>query len=141
MSAKKKDEGSGPQYNIKGGIHAGRDVIMGDQTNKLVQQAEKSQSPEDFGKALQAIQKELVALKAQSGLTSAQSRNLEAAESKVKDAAEKAASEKPQANEIQTDLKEAQETMDLLSKGIGSAIRLGATLGNLALMALKIFGH
>ena len=140
MAAKKNDHNSGPQYNIKGGIHAGRDVIMGDQINYLVQQVERSQTPADFNKALEAIQKELAALKAKSGLTSAEARNLEAAESKVKEAAEKAASEKPPANEIQADLKEAQETMDLLTKGISSAVQLGAMLGKLALMALKIFG-
>ena len=140
MAQRKKLQTEGPTYNIEGGVHAERDVIMGNQINYLSKQVEEVHSPADFIQALNDIQKTLAELKAQPNLTKPQANNLEAAKEKVDEAAEKAASEKPPANEIQADLKEAQETMDLLSKGIGTAVQLGTMLGNLALMAVKIFG-
>jgi hypothetical protein len=73
-------------------------------------------------------------------LSSAQTRNIEAAEEQVAKAAEEAAKPDTDGTQVQETLKEAQETFDLLSGGIASAAGLGIVLGNLAKLAIQLFG-
>jgi hypothetical protein len=58
----------------------------------------------------------------------------------IQDAAEEAAKDKPVAERIKTTLDSAKETMEKLGGSIGAAVNLGTLLGNLALMAFKLFG-
>ena len=140
MPAKKKPPTHGPTFNIKGGVHAGRDVIMGDQYNRIFQKVEQNPSPAEFAAALRAAREEIDAQKQQPGLTSAQVRNLEIASVKVLEAADKPGQPEPPVDEIKAALSEAKETMDLLSGSLLSAVNLGALLGNLILLAGRVFG-
>jgi hypothetical protein len=140
MTEEKNNKGDDPTYHIKGGIHAGRDVIMGNQINYLAEKVEKVDSPAEFVQSLKEIQRTLAALKKQPDLTGAQTRNIEAAENKVQEAAEKADSDTPPIDEIQDDLKEAKETMDVLAGAITAAAALGTVLGSLGLMVARILG-
>jgi hypothetical protein len=139
MAAKKKKTG-GTQINVRGGIHAGRDVVMGDQYNQIYQKVEQNPSPAEFLSALQQVQQELALIKQQPDLNSALVRNLEVVESSVIMAAEIAGQPEPPADDIKVTLIEAKETMDLISGSLGSAVKLGTLIGNLALLAGRVFG-
>jgi hypothetical protein len=140
MAAKKEKQADGTQFNIKGGIHAGRDVVMGDQYNQIYQKVEQNPSPVEFLAALQQVQQELALIKQQPDLNTALVRNLEIVESSVIVAAEMADQPEPPADDIKATLTEAKETMDLISGSLGSAVKLGALIGNLALLAGRVFG-
>jgi hypothetical protein len=127
----------GQVFNIEGGVHAGRDVVMGDQYNYDV---ENIQNAAEFARVLEAVQAQLAALKQQPELNSAQVRNLKEAEEKVAEAVEETQQPKPLAERIQSTLTEAKETMDLLGGSLQSAAALGTTISGLILMAAKIFG-
>ena len=139
MAAKKKKSG-GTQINVKGGIHAGRDVVMGKQYNQIYQKVEQNPSPTEFLSALQQVQQELAVFKQQPDLNSALVRNLEVVESNVIVAAEMAGQPEPPADDIKAALTEATDTMDLVSRSLKSAMKLGALIGNLALLAERVFG-
>ncbi len=113
---------------------------MGDQYNRIVQNVEQNPSPAGFLEALQEVQKELAALHEQADLTAAQTRNLESAQNSLQQAADKTSQPQPPAGEIKAALKDAKETMDVLSGSIVSAAKLGALLGNLILLAGRVFG-
>ncbi|MCX6080210.1 MAG: hypothetical protein NTW32_11805, partial [Chloroflexi bacterium] len=72
MGKKIKQEDTQPTekqvFIIKGGIHAGRDVIQGDQTNYITQQIANIQSSAEFVRALNEVQAQIAALKTQPGL-------------------------------------------------------------------------
>lgn len=139
MAAKKKKKG-GTEINVKGGIHAGRDVVMGDQYNQIYQKVEQNPSPAEFATALQKVQQELAVIKQRSDLNPTVVSNLEVVENRVIVAAEMAAQPEPPADDIKATLTEAKETMDLISGSVGSAMKLGVLLGNLALLAERVFG-
>jgi hypothetical protein len=139
MVEKKNDKGS-TRITIKGNVNAGRDVVMGDQYNQIVQNVEQNPTPSEYVSALQKVQQELAAMKQQSGLTAAQVRTIDAVESQVVIAAEIANQPEPPVDEIKAALTDAKETMDLLKDSLVSAVSLGALLGNLALMASRVFG-
>jgi osmotically-inducible protein OsmY len=140
MAGKREKKAGGTQINIEGGVHAGRDVIVGDQHNKIVQKLEQNPSPSEFRAALHEVQRELAAMKQQANLTAAQVRNLEAAENQVSLAVEIASQPEPPVDEIKATLTDAKETMDLLSDSLISAVNLGALIGNLSLLAGRVFG-
>jgi hypothetical protein len=71
---------SGLTVNIKGNVTAGRDVIMHDQYNIGVTNVT---TPTEFPAKLIEAQTAIAALKQQPDLTSAQKRNVEAAEQQV----------------------------------------------------------
>ena len=140
MSAKPKKEQQAKQiFNIAGGVHAGRDVIQGDQVNYITTNVANIQSTAEFASALGQVQAQIAALK-QGALTSAQARNIEAAEIKVSEAAAETKKPQPLGEHIKTTLNEAKETMELLAGGLSAATALGTTLGGLAVVALKLFG-
>jgi len=138
MSTKPKKEQQARQvFNITGGIHAGRDVIQGDQTNYI--NTANIQSPAEFASALQQVQAQIAEMK-QGPLTSAQARNIEAAELKVTEATDEIKKPQPLGERIKASLSDAKETMELLAASLKPAVELGTTLGSLAVLALKLFG-
>ena len=129
-------------FDIKGGIHAGRDVIMGDQENTFyqTQQILNVTSPNQFIEELQKLREEIARLKSLSDVSPAAMRRLFAVEGDIVEAIVEAKKEEPVAERIKTTLDGAKETMEKLGGSITTAVSLGTTLGNLALMAWKIFG-
>ncbi|MEA3350205.1 MAG: hypothetical protein U9Q82_06265 [Chloroflexota bacterium] len=126
--------------NVEGGIHAGRDVIQGDQINYGDIQITNASTPDEFTQKLAEIQSAIQTLKQQPDLSSAQTRNIEAAEEQVSKAAGEVQNPETDGKDVQKTLTEAKETFDLLSSGIASAAGLGVVLGNMAKLAIQIFG-
>ena len=125
---------------VVGGIHAGRDVIMGDQYNDLRQQVAQIGTPAEFVAQVQALQAQLAALKQQPDLLPAQVQTLEVVEGNVQEAVEEAQKPEPLAARITATLTGASAVMDSLSKSVQAAVGLGAVLGGLAQIALRLFG-
>jgi hypothetical protein len=140
MNEKKKDQDNQPGIHIEGGVHAGRDVIMGDQYNHIVQNVEQNPTPSVYISALKDVQKELTTLRQQPNLNATQVRNIDTAQGKVQEATEKASQPQPAVNEIQAALSEAKDTMDLLAGSILAAASLGVVIGNLIGWAGRVFG-
>jgi len=137
---KKRRSSEKPRITVSGGIHAGRDVIMGDQYNDLRQQVLHIGSPQEFLERASAVQAQLAEIKQQPDLLPAQVRRIEAVEGDVQEAIEEAKKDKPQGKSIKSTLDGAKETMDKLAEGVKSAIGLGSVLGGLAQIAIKLFG-
>ncbi len=140
-SASPKNSG-GPNIVVHGNINVGGDFISRDQyktvnhnetTNNISSQA-------DFVSALNQLKAEIEALKSQPGIEPTVVRRLNTVGGDITDVITEAESEKPTAERIKSTLESAKDTMDRISGSIGSAVTLGTTLGNLALMAWKIFG-
>lgn len=130
------------KFDIKGGVHAGRDVIMGDQENIIyrTQQTLKITSPVHFIEELQKLKAEIEGLKSLPGLEPAVVRRLTAVEGDIQDAVIEAKKGEPVVERIKNTLDGAKETIDKLGGSIAGAVNLGTTLGSLALMAWKVFG-
>ena len=145
MAAKlKKDDTqpAGQVFNIKGGIHAGRDVIQGNQTNYITynaQQIANLSSPAEFLTVLQQAQAQIAEIK-KAELGKAQARNLEVAETLLVEVVEEVQKPQPALERIKETLAEAKETMELLSGSVAAAATLGTTLGGLAATAIRLFG-
>ena len=131
-----------PRFDIKGGIHAQRDVIMGDQSNVLYQTAQTLNitAPVQFIEELQRLKVEIGRLKSMPDMEPAAARRLTAVEGDIEEAIVEAEKDEPRAERINSALDGAKETMDKLGGSVASAVNLGMTLGNLALMAWKLFG-
>jgi len=152
MSSKKKNSSS-TTFNIKGGIHAGgniiqgdqtiyhasRDIIQGDQVNYTINY-QNIQSPAELAVVLQQVQAQMAALKQQPGLTGAQKQIVESAGKKVAEAAEESGKPEPLGERIQTTLAEAKDYMDSIGGSLQSAAALGKAIGGLLVMVAKIFG-
>lgn len=136
-----KDSGD-PVFNINGGIHAGRDVVNEPQTNYITinNTVTNIQSPAELVTALRQLQAQVAALKAVPGLDEGDIKTVEAVEGRVQAAAGEAQKAEPDGGRITTTLEKARKTLDLLGGSVGSAVTLGATLGNLILAATKLFG-
>ena len=128
-------------YNIEGGIHAKR-VVMGDQTNYHYQteQTVNITTPAQFVDELQKLKAEIERVKLQPNVDPAAARRLDVAQADIQDAIIEAKKEEPVAERINNTLDGAKDTMEKLGGSITSAVNLGTTLGNLALLAWKIFG-
>lgn len=135
-SAEPKQTG-GNIFNIQGGIHVGRDFIGGDQVNYVNNHIS---TPADFIAELKKLRAEIESLKAQPNLEPAVARRLNTVEGDIEDAIAEAQSGKPVAERIKSTLEGAKETMDRIESSLGSAMRLGTTLGQLGMMAWQIFG-
>ena len=138
---KEKKSASGHTYNIDN-IHAARDVIMGDQENTFyqTQQTLNITSPNQFVEELQKLKAEIERLKSLPNVEPAAARRLTAVEGDIQDAIIEAEKDEPIAERINNTLDSAKETMEKLGGSITSAVNLGMTLGNLALLAWKVFG-
>ncbi len=133
---------SGPVFNIQGGIHIGRDFVGGDQVNYInnIQAINNISSPTEFVSELQKLRAEIEMLKSQPNIESSAARRLTAVEGDIDDAIVEAEKEAPVAERIKSTLDGAKETMEKLGGSITSAVNLGTLLGNLALIAIKVFG-
>lgn len=139
--AKKKQKNSS-QFNIKGGVHAGRDVIMGDQVNYAPRDIDVSNinTPPEFVAKLGEIQVEIAKLRQQPNLDADQTAKLAAAEKKVAKAAKEAQKPDADRDEITETLTDAKDKFDLLSGGLEAAIKLGSTLATVIGFVMKVFG-
>ena len=144
MAAKLKKDDTQPAkqvFNIKGGVHAGRDVIQGDQTNYITAtQITHIQTAAEFVTALQQLRVEIAALKAQPGLDADDIKTIEVVEGRLVAAADEAQKEEPAGGEIIPKLKKAKDTLESLTTSLGAAAALGTTIGGLIMMAIKLFG-
>lgn len=141
--SKKSDPSSAKQtINVEGGIHARRDVIQRDQYNYAPRdiQIKNISTPDEFVAKLAEIQAQIAVIKQQADLSSAHTRNLEAAETQLAKATEEAQKPDADGGHIQKSLTEVKETFDLLSGSIASAAGLGAVLANVIAMVVKVFG-
>jgi nucleoside phosphorylase len=128
-----------PVYNIHGDIHAGRDVVMGDQTN-IVYTVDNVNSAAEFLGALTALQVQITALIQQSDLNNYQRRTLETAQQSIAQAAAEAKKPKPEGSQVQQTLADAKETLERLSGNITTAVGLAGTLAGLIGLVSKLFG-
>jgi hypothetical protein len=132
----------GNVFNIQGDIHIGRDLIGGDQVNYITntQTINNISTPSEFVFELQKLRLEIETLRSQPNMEPAAIRRLAAVEGDIEEVISEAEKEKPAAERIKTTLDGAKEMMEKLGGSIGTAVNLGTTLGNLALIAWKIFG-
>ena len=137
----KKTEKPKNNFDIKGGIHAGRDVIMGDQENTFYQTSQTLNitSPNEFVEELQKLKAEIERLKSLPDVNPAAARRLFAVEGDIVDAIVEAKKDEPVAERIKSTLDGAKETMEKLDGSIATAMKLGATLGSLGTLALTVW--
>jgi nucleoside phosphorylase len=128
-----------PVYNIQGGVHAGRDTILGDQTN-ITYFIENIQSAGEFVTALAALQAQITVLMQQVDLNNAQHRALETALFSITQAAAEAQKPKPERSQVKQTLTEAKETLEMLSGSVKAAVGLGGVLAGLIGLVSKLFG-
>jgi len=144
MAAKSKKEDTQPAkqvFNVRGGIHAGRDVIQGDQTNYITtNQVANIQSAAEFVTALQQVRAQIAGLKANPGLDDDDRKTIEVVEGRIVSAEEEAKKEKPASDQIVPKLEKAKATLVTLTASLGAAAALGTVLGQLGVMAIKLFG-
>lgn len=133
----------GPNIIVHGNINVGGDFISRDQYKTVTHNETTTNisSPADFVAVLNQLKAEIEALKSQPNIEPAVIRRLNTVEGDITDVITETESEKPVAERIKTTLESAKDTMDRISGSIGSAVTLGTTLGNLALMAMQIFGR
>ena len=133
---------SGPTFNIQGGIHANRDVIMGDQHNTINQNQSTTNinTPSQFMEELKKIKEEIERLKSLPNVDPAAVRRMDLVQADIDDVVDEAKKEAPTAERIKTTLDGAKEVMDKIGGSVVSAINLGTTLANLAGIAMKLFG-
>lgn len=139
-AASKKSGGN--IFNVQGGIHVGRDFVDGDQVNYIdnSQVINNISTPVQFIDELQRLKAEIERLKSLPNVEPAAVRRLTAVEGDIQDAILEAEKDQPIAERINSTLDGAKETMQKLGGSIGAAVSLGTILGNLALMAWKVFG-
>jgi hypothetical protein len=133
---------SGPIFNVQGNINIGRDLVAGDQLNTYHQEQTTIHitTPAQFVDELQKLRDEIQKIKSQPNVEPALVRRVEVVQADIQDAIDEAGKEKPLAERINTTLIGAKETMDKIGGAVGSAVGLGTLLGNLAVLALKLFG-
>ncbi len=132
----------GNVFNIQGDIHIGRDLIGGDQVNTITnsQTINNISTPSEFISELQKLKAQIEALKSQPAVEPAAVRRLAAVEGDIEDAIVEAKKETPIVERIKNTLDGAKETMEKLGGSVTTAVNLGTILGNLALIAIKVFG-
>lgn len=132
----------GNVFNIQGDIHVGRDLISGDQVIYITnnQTINNISTPSEFVSELQKLKVEIERLKSLPDVEPAAVRRLAAVEGDIEEAIVEAKKETPIVERIKATLDGAKETMEKLGGSITTAVNLGTTLGNLALLAWKVFG-
>ncbi len=132
----------GNGINVNGNINVGGSFISGDQYNTITnsQTINNISTPSEFVSELQKIKAQIKTLKSQPIVEPAAARRLAAVEGDIEDTIVEANKETPIVERIKTTLDGAKETMEKLGGSIGAAVSLGTTLGNLALIAMKVFG-
>lgn len=133
-----KNKKAGATFNFNGKVEVKGDMIGRDKiVNQAITNIQNNQTPEGFVQALQTVQGQLAALKAEQPEQKAE---IEVVEGKVVEAVEASQSEKPDGKEIRRTLDEAKAIMDSIGGAATSAIGLGAILAQIARMAIVVFG-
>ena len=138
-AAKRRASGTS-SISVKGGIHAGRDVIMGDQYNDFRQQVAQISSPQEFVAKAQELQTKIAEIKQQPDLLPAQRQTIQVVEGQVKEVIDEAKKPQPLPARISATLTGAKAVMDSLGESVKSAVGLGTVLAGLGQIALKLFG-
>jgi hypothetical protein len=127
---------------VRGGIKAGRDVIMGDQHAyyDYRKQIARIASPAEFTAELQKLREQIAALKAQPALLPAQVQTLEFAQEQIEQSVAESQEPQPLAARVKGTLDGAKSAMDSLKGGVSSAVELGKALAAFGSLALKLFG-
>lgn len=117
-------------------------MIARDQTNVYYQnqQTINITSPAQFIDELHKLKEEIERMKSQPNVDTAAARRMDVVQADIQDAMDEATKDKPSSERINKTLDSAKETMEKLGGSITTAVNLGTTLGNLALMAWKLFG-
>jgi L-ribulose-5-phosphate 3-epimerase UlaE len=139
MAGKTTKTGS-KSYNIRGGIQAGRDVILGDQ-QIINTQITTIKTSADFVTELEKIESEIKKIKKNSGIPKPDKQRIAAAQENIRAAILEAQRNKPLGTKIKETLDNAKEIMEKVTGNINVAIGLGAIIGELAQVALRVFGH
>lgn len=121
-------------------IHAGRDVVMGDQYKLQDQRVADIRSASQFLVELERIQTAIVALKKSQGLSSIDVQTLEVAEGRVREAVEEGKKPVPTGARITSSLDKAKKTMDSLSGGLNAAVGVGKAIEGVIEFVGKLFG-
>jgi hypothetical protein len=139
--AASKDSG-GPNIIVHGNINVGGDFVSRDQYNTVThgETINHISTPTDFIAALNQLKAEIEALQSQADLEPAAARRLNTVTGDIEDVAAEAEKEAPAAERMKSTLEGAKDMMDKLGGSIGSAVKLGVTLGQLAALAIKVFG-
>lgn len=124
---------------IKGGVRAGRDVVIGDQHNYYYET--KINSQEDFVLAISFLRSQLSELLNQKDINLPLKKNIQEIGEKLKEVDEESKTAKPKGESIHKILVEAKEYLDVVSGSIQSATVLGTLMGNLAAAAIRLFGN
>ncbi|MBI4671524.1 MAG: hypothetical protein HY741_07640 [Chloroflexi bacterium] len=129
------------KINAKGNVIMGDQIIHGNQYNAggNLNIANVS-TPREFIEQLQQVQSEIAMLKQSPELSASQARRIEAVEGDVVEVIQEVQKPKPLPARINETLGEAQETMNKIGGSVKSAVELGAALGALAELAIKVFG-
>lgn len=133
----------GTNITVLGSIKVAGNWINGDQHNTITNNyiTNNISSPADFVAALNQLRAEIEALKAKPETEPAVRRRLNTVQEDLAEAITEAEGEKPAAGRIRSTLEGAKDTLDRIEGSLGSAMQLGTTLGNLALMVWNIFGR
>jgi len=124
---------------VAGGIHAGRDVIMGDQYNDLRQQIAQIATRPEFVAQLQTLQAELAKLEQQEALPPAQAAQIDVVKEDVQRAIEEAQKPEPLGARITATLTGAKGVIEAISGSVQAAVGLGAVLATLIQIASQLF--
>jgi len=124
---------------VSGGIHAGHDVVVGEQTNIYRQQIANINTPVAFVKELQRIHAQIAVLRQQPDLDPMDKRTVEIVEGRILEAAKEAKKPKPDHTTITSALEKAKKTMELLTGSIAAAAGLGAAIAGLIQLVGSLF--
>ncbi|MBI4675711.1 MAG: hypothetical protein HY741_29060 [Chloroflexi bacterium] len=129
------------RINAKGNVIMGDQIIRGNQYNAARDlNIANVSTPREFIEQLEQVQNEIAMLKQSPQLSASQARRIEVVEGDVVEVLGEAQKPKPLPARIHATLGEAKETMNKIGGSVKSAVELGAALGALAELALKIFG-
>ena len=131
-----------PSIIVHGNLNVGGDFVSRDQYKTVTyrETIQNISTPAEFTLELQKLRAEIETLRSQPNVEPAAARRLTAVEGDIQDALTEAGSEKPAAEKIKSTLEGAKEMMDKLGGSIASAVKLSVTLGQLAGLAIKVFG-
>jgi hypothetical protein len=125
-----------PTFEIEGGIHAGRDIIMGDQRNYVMEVTVPT-----LYQSLTELRTRIAVLANQPELSDKQLSAIKSVENKLSEATVEIQKTEPNGNLVITSLMNAKKKMKLISDIIQSARALESTINSVTQMATKLFDH
>ena len=132
----------GNVFNFQGEVHIAGNMIGGAQTNYSYNQQHTYNitSPSQFMDELQKLKAEIERLKTLPDVDRSIARRMDVVQADIEEALDEAAKERPAAERINKTLDGAKETIEKLESSVGTAMKLGTTLGQLAMIAMRLFG-